>query len=92
MDIKTNQSEAVQMEASVYQEDQVIKSKDTEAHTIEGETQLDQQGQDDTQNTKGNICNGESWFCLDGIQISLSYAVMCAESADSMCYWKECLQ
>ncbi|XP_062240607.1 golgin subfamily A member 3 isoform X2 [Platichthys flesus] len=57
MDIKTNQSEAVQMEASVYQEDQVIKSKDTEAHTIGG-TQLDQQGQDNTQNTKGNICNG----------------------------------
>nr|XP_019949350.1 PREDICTED: golgin subfamily A member 3 isoform X2 [Paralichthys olivaceus] len=58
MDMETNQSEAVQMKASVYQEDQVIKSKETEAPTIEEETQMDPQGRDNTQNTKGNICNG----------------------------------
>lgn len=58
--MENNQSEAAQMEANDYQEGQVIKSKETEAHALEGETQLKQHGQENTQNAKGNICNGES--------------------------------
>lgn len=60
MEMETNQSEAAQMEANAYQEGQVRKFKETEAHATEGETQLKQEGQENTQNTKGNICNGES--------------------------------
>ncbi|XP_033475824.2 golgin subfamily A member 3 isoform X1 [Epinephelus lanceolatus] len=52
MEMDTNQSEAVQMEANAYQVDHVIKSK------VEGETQLKQQGLEDTQNTEGDIHNG----------------------------------
>ncbi|XP_042344280.1 golgin subfamily A member 3 isoform X1 [Plectropomus leopardus] len=52
MEMDTNQTEAAQMEANANQEDHVIKSK------VEGETQLKQQGLEDAQNTKGDICNG----------------------------------
>lgn len=47
------------MEANTYQEAHVIKSKEADAHTVEDETQLKQQGQENTKNTKGDIHNGE---------------------------------
>lgn len=59
MEMDTDAPEAVQMDTNAYQENQVIKSKDAEAHTVDGETQLKQQGLDNTQNTKGEIQNGE---------------------------------
>ncbi len=55
----TNESEAAQMEANAHQEPHVIKSKDAEAHAVESEAQLHRQGLDDTQNTTGDIHNGE---------------------------------
>ncbi|XP_038559082.1 golgin subfamily A member 3 isoform X2 [Micropterus salmoides] len=60
MEMDTNQSEAAQMEANVYQEDHVIKSKEAGAHAVGGETQLkqQQQGLENRQNTKGGIPNG----------------------------------
>uniref|UniRef100_A0A3P8S347 Golgin A3 n=1 Tax=Amphiprion percula TaxID=161767 RepID=A0A3P8S347_AMPPE len=48
MEVDTNQSETAQMEDNAFQEDQVIKSKGTDA----------QQGLENTQNTKGEIHNG----------------------------------
>lgn len=65
----TNQSEAAQMEANVYQEDHVIKSKEAGAHAVGGETQLkqQQQGLENRQNTKGGIPNGEYPCCLGGL-------------------------
>ncbi|XP_051806287.1 golgin subfamily A member 3 isoform X2 [Acanthochromis polyacanthus] len=48
MEVDTDQSETAQMEANAFQEDQVIKSKGTDA----------QQGLENTQNTKGEIHNG----------------------------------
>lgn len=56
------------METSVYQEDQVRKSKETEAHTVDGETHFKQQGLENTQNIKSDIHNGESQSCLNRIQ------------------------
>ncbi|XP_040898343.1 golgin subfamily A member 3 isoform X2 [Toxotes jaculatrix] len=44
MEMETHQSEAAQMEANACQDDRVMKSKEAEAHTVEG--------------TKGSICNG----------------------------------
>ncbi|XP_073322360.1 golgin subfamily A member 3 isoform X2 [Pagrus major] len=58
MEMDTNGSGATQMEANAYQEAHVIKSKEAEAHTVEAETQLKQQGQENTQNTKGDMHNG----------------------------------
>lgn len=67
MEMDTNESGATQMEANTYQEAHVIKSKEADAHTVEDETQLKQQGQENTQNTKGDIHNGEYWCCLTNI-------------------------
>ncbi|XP_044052579.1 golgin subfamily A member 3 isoform X2 [Siniperca chuatsi] len=58
MEMDTYQSDAAQMEANAYQEAHVIKSKEAVVHTVEGETQLKQQGLENTQNTKGGIHNG----------------------------------
>ncbi|XP_030273465.1 golgin subfamily A member 3 isoform X2 [Sparus aurata] len=58
MEMDTNESGATQMEANTYQEAHVIKSKEADAHTVEDETQLKQQGQENTKNTKGDIHNG----------------------------------
>lgn len=67
MEMATNESGATQMEANTYQEAHVIKSKEADAHTVEDETQLKQQGQENTQNTKGDVHNGEYRCCLTNI-------------------------
>ncbi|XP_068167406.1 golgin subfamily A member 3 isoform X2 [Antennarius striatus] len=55
----TSELIVVQSEASDYQEPTVIKPKDVEAHSMEGQTHLNHlKGQKDTQNTKGDIHNG----------------------------------
>lgn len=64
MEMETNHSEVAQTEANAYKEDQVTKCKETEAHAMEGETLLKQEGHTVTENTEGNICNGESRVCL----------------------------
>lgn len=64
MEMETNHSDVAQTEANTYQEDQVTKCKETEAHAMEGETLLKQEGHTETVNTEGNICNGESLACV----------------------------
>lgn len=64
--MEMNQSEAVQMDTNVYQEDQVRKSKETEAHTVDSETHVKQQGLENK--IKKEIHNGESRSCLNRIQ------------------------
>ncbi|KAM7018276.1 golgin subfamily A member 3 isoform 1-T1 [Tautogolabrus adspersus] len=54
----TNGSEATQMEAKVHQEDSAIKSKEADAHAVEGETLLKQRGLENAPNTNGDIPNG----------------------------------
>ncbi|XP_036954732.1 golgin subfamily A member 3 isoform X1 [Acanthopagrus latus] len=58
MEKDTNEPGATQMEANAYQEAHVIKSKEGDAHTVQDETQLKQQGQENTQNAKGDTHNG----------------------------------
>lgn len=65
MEMDSNESEAAQMEVNAYKEAHVIKSKEAEAHPVEDEPQLKQQGLENTQITKGDIHNGEYWCCLD---------------------------
>lgn len=78
MDI--NESETSQMEANAYQEDHFIKSKEAEAHSLDGATQLKQQGPGNTQNTKGDIHNGE--YSLGYDEVSL-YINGCTEISTS---------
>ncbi|XP_067459359.1 golgin subfamily A member 3 isoform X1 [Thunnus thynnus] len=56
MDI--NHSEDAQMEVNADQENIILKSKEAEAHTVESETQVKQQGLENTQNTNGGLHNG----------------------------------
>lgn len=56
MDI--NHSEDAQMEVNADQEHIILKSKEAEAHTVESETQVKQQGLENTQNTNGGLHNG----------------------------------
>ncbi|XP_041792176.1 golgin subfamily A member 3 isoform X1 [Chelmon rostratus] len=58
MEMDSNESEAAQMEVNAYKEAHVIKSKEAEAHPVEDEPQLKQQGLENTQITKGDIHNG----------------------------------
>lgn len=57
MDI--NHSEDAQMEVIADQEHIVLKSKEAEAHTVENEIQVKQQGLENTQNTTRGLHNGE---------------------------------
>ncbi|XP_041792178.1 golgin subfamily A member 3 isoform X3 [Chelmon rostratus] len=57
MEMDSNESEAAQMEVNAYKEAHVIKSKEAEAHPVEDEPQLKQQGLENTQITKGDIHN-----------------------------------
>lgn len=66
MEMETDQSEAVQMETSVSQEDHVRKSKETKAHTVDGKTHLKQHGIENTQNII--IHNGELQSCPNRIR------------------------
>ncbi|XP_042276912.1 golgin subfamily A member 3 isoform X2 [Thunnus maccoyii] len=56
MDI--NHSEDAQMEVNADQEHIILKSKEAEGHTVESETQVKQQGLENTQNTNGGLHNG----------------------------------
>uniref|UniRef100_UPI0037E8A301 golgin subfamily A member 3 n=1 Tax=Semicossyphus pulcher TaxID=241346 RepID=UPI0037E8A301 len=59
MEMDSNASEAAQMEANAYQEDNALKSKEAETHAVEGETLLKQKGElEKAQNTNGDIPNG----------------------------------
>ncbi|XP_030593448.1 golgin subfamily A member 3 isoform X1 [Archocentrus centrarchus] len=57
MEVDTEQSAAAQMEASAYQEDQVRKSKEAQAHVMEREKSL-KQGLENSQDAKGDMHNG----------------------------------
>eukprot|EP00064_Thunnus_orientalis_P005839 superscaffoldBa00000589_g5853 len=46
------------MEVNADQENIILKSKEAEAHTVESETQVKQQGLENTQNTNGGLHNG----------------------------------
>lgn len=54
-----NHSEDAQMEITTDQEHIALKSKEAETHTVENETQVKQQGLENTQNTNGGLHNGE---------------------------------
>lgn len=69
MEKDTNEPGATQMEANAYQEAHVIKSKEGDAHTVQDETQLKQQGQENTQNAKGDTHNGKYWCYLTNIEL-----------------------
>lgn len=64
MEMETNHSEVAQTGAGAHQEDRLVTSKETQAPAMEGDTLLKQQGRTNTQNTKGNICNGESFVFM----------------------------
>lgn len=58
MELESEQSAAAQMDASAYQEDQVIKSKEAQAHIMESEILLNQ-GLENSQDAKRDIHNGK---------------------------------
>lgn len=63
MEMSAYPVEATQMETNVHREDQVIKSKEAETHTMEGQTHLEQHGLENTQGKKGDFHNGKSCCC-----------------------------
>lgn len=56
--------ETVQVEASVFQKEQIINGKDAGGHSAGGGTELDHNGPKHLDQFRGNVSNGESAFSV----------------------------
>lgn len=65
MEMDITAAAAIQMESTAHQQDEVIKSKETEADAVDSDAQtLKQQGQEKTKGAAGDVHNGECWLLL----------------------------